>query len=190
VIAVLMLLSALENVFPPVPADLATALGAFWAVRAGISPVLVGFLCFLGNQMTAAGVYFWARSKGAAVLQLPAFRALLPAEIQPAMRDYIARFGSLGVFLSRFLPGLRAGVLPFAGIHDLSPSKALLPAALASLIWYAALTAAGCALGLAYDEVKTMVARVTGALGVVGIVIAIVGVALLWRAAKKARVRA
>ena len=189
VILLLMLLSALENIFPPVPADVATALGAFWAVRAGLSPILVGLLCFFANQLSAIGVYLWAREKGEAVLQSPGFRSILPTEMQPVVRGHIERFGSAGVFVSRFLPGLRAGVLPFAAINGLSPFKALGPAALASLIWYSALTAIGSALGLAYDEVKTTVARATGVLGAFGLTIAAVGLFLLWRAGKKARAR-
>jgi len=189
VILLLMLFSALENVFPPVPADVAAALGAFWAIRAGISPVLVGVLCFLGNQASAIGVYFWARSRGEAVLQSREFQLLLPPEIQPAVLRYVDRFGGLGIFLSRFLPGLRAGVLPFAAIHGVSPLRALVPAALASLLWYTGLTIAGSALGLAYDEVKTTVARVTGALGTAGVIIALVLIVLLWRAGKRARAK-
>jgi membrane protein DedA with SNARE-associated domain len=189
VILVLILLSALENVFPPVPADVAAALGAFWAVRAGISPVLVGVLCFLGNQASAVGVYFWVHARGDAVRQSREFHLLLPPEIQPVMRRYFDRFGGLGIFMSRFLPGLRAGVLPFAALNHVSPLRALLPAGIASLLWYVALTAAGSALGLAYDDVKTTVARVTGALGTVGIVVSAVGVLLLWRAAKRARAK-
>ena len=38
---VLMLLSALENVFPPVPADVAVALGAFLAQRGEVSAPLL-----------------------------------------------------------------------------------------------------------------------------------------------------
>ena len=189
VILVLMLLSALENVFPPVPADVAAALGAFWAVRAGIPPALVGMLCFIANQASAVGVYVWVRQRGDAVRQSREFHLLLPPEIQPAVRRYFDRFGGLGIFLSRFLPGLRAGVLPFAALNHVSPLRALLPAGIASLLWYVALTAAGSALGLAYDDVKTTVARVTGALGTVGLLIAAAGIVLLWRAAARARAK-
>jgi len=189
VILVLIVLSALENVFPPVPADVAAALGAFWAVRAGISPVLVGVLCFLGNQASAVGVYFWVHERGEAVRRSREFHLLLPPEIQPAMRRYFDRFGGLGIFMSRFLPGLRAGVLPFAALNHVSPLRALVPAGIASLLWYVALTAAGSALGLAYEDVKTTVARVTGALGTVGIVVSAVGIFLLWRAGKRARAK-
>lgn len=187
VILLLMLLSALENVFPPVPADLAAALGAFWAVRAGISPAWVGLACFTANQATAIGVYYWARAQGEAVLHSRTFRALLPVEIQPRVRGHIERFGSLGIFVSRFLPGLRAGVLPFAAINGLPPLRALLPAGIASLLWYLTLTMVGSALGLAYDEVRTTVASATAVLGALGIAAVILGGLLLFLAGRRAR---
>lgn len=189
VIVLLMLLSALENVFPPVPADVAAALGAFWAVRTGHSPVWIGFLCFAANQASAIAVYYWVRARGEAVLRSRMFRSLMPEEIQPLIERNIDRYAGLGVFFSRFLPGLRAAVLPFAAIHGLKPARTLFPAAAASFLWYAALTAAGSALGLAYDEVKATVAAVTGTLGAFGLAIAAIGIFLLWRAGKRARAR-
>ncbi len=107
--------------------------------------------------------------------------------MQPVVRGHIERFGSASIFFSRFLPGLRAGVLPFAAINGLSPLKALGPASLATLIWYLALTAVGSALGLAYDEVRDTVARASGMLGLLGIALAVGGAILLWRAGRRAR---
>lgn len=182
VVVLLMIISALENVFPPVPADVAAALGTFWAVLSGHSPIWIGFLCFAANQASAIAVYALARSRGEDILKSRAFSALMPPEIQVVVGRNIERFGGLGVFLSRFLPGLRAAVLPFAAIHGLSPRRALLPAAAASLLWYSALTVVGSAIGLAYDDVKTTVARITGTLGAVGLAIIVVAVALLWKA--------
>jgi membrane protein DedA with SNARE-associated domain len=190
VIVLLMALSALENVFPPVPADVAAALGTFWAVRTGRSPVWVGFLCFAANQASAIAVYAFARARGEAVLKSKVFRAIMPEDVQNVVARNIDRFGGLGVFVSRFLPGLRAAVLPFAAIHGLSPARTLWPAAAASLLWYTGLTIAGSALGLAYDEVRSTVARFTGALGVVGIVLISAVVYVLWRERKKRRARA
>jgi membrane protein DedA with SNARE-associated domain len=190
VIVLLMAVSALENVFPPVPADVAAALGTFWAVRTGHSPLWVGFLCFAANQASAVAVYAFARSRGEAVLKSPLFRSIMPENIQAIVGHNIDRFGGLGVFVSRFLPGLRATVLPFAAIHGLSPARTLFPAAAASFLWYAALTVAGSALGLAYEEVKATVARVTGALGFAGLSLLLVAALLLWRARRQAAPKA
>jgi membrane protein DedA with SNARE-associated domain len=114
----------------------------------------------------------------------------MPENIQAIVGHNIDRFGGLGVFVSRFLPGLRATVLPFAAIHGLSPARTLFPAAAASFLWYAALTVAGSALGLAYEEVKATVARVTGALGFAGLSLLLVAALLLWRARRQAAPKA
>jgi membrane protein DedA with SNARE-associated domain len=187
VILLLMVLSGLENVFPPVPADVAAALGAFWAIRTGHSALFIGFLCFLANQATAVAIYFFARAKGEAILRSRIFQSLMPANLQAAVSRNIIRYGTLGVFVSRFFPGVRAAVLPFAAIHGLSPARTLIPAGAASLLWYAMLTIIGSALGLAYDDVSRTVGRVTGALGIVGVSVVAVVAFLLWRAAKRAR---
>lgn len=189
VIVLLMALSAVENVFPPVPADVAAALGAFWAVRTGRSPIWIGLLCLAANQASAIGVYAFARSHRETVLRSRMFRFIMPEDVQVVVGRNIDRFGGRGVFVSRFLPGLRATVLPFAAIHGLSPARALWPAAAASLLWYTGLTLAGSALGLAYEEVKTVVTRVTGALGLVGLTLGAVVILLVWGAVRRARPR-
>ena len=189
VVVLLMAVSALENVFPPVPADVAAALGAFWAARAGHSAVFVGTMCFVANQVSAIGVYAFARSKGDAILKSPMFVSLMPDDVQRAIARNIDRFGGLGIFVSRFLPGIRAAVLPFAAIHGLSPARALLPAASASLLWYAALTMVGSTLGLAYEDVRATVARLTEGLGVIGTTLLVAALFLLWRARKRAKAK-
>ena len=70
----------------------------------------------------------------------------MPPEVLAALEEAYARWGTAGIFLSRFLPGLRAAVPPFAGVAGLSPARALVPAAVASAIWYAFLAFAGYAL--------------------------------------------
>jgi membrane protein DedA with SNARE-associated domain len=104
VVILLMVVSALENVFPPVPADVAAALGTFWAVRTGHSAVAIGLLCFLANQASAIGVYLFARARGEAVLKSRIMCALMPDDVQAMVGRNIDRFGGLGVFVSRFLP--------------------------------------------------------------------------------------
>src|SRR5262249_39726995 len=51
--AVLALLSAVENVFPPAPADVAVALGAFLAQRGALSAPLLGLVCWAANTASA-----------------------------------------------------------------------------------------------------------------------------------------
>lgn len=183
----LMALSALENVFPPVPADVAVALGAFLARRGEIHAPLLGVLCWGANTASSAAMYFLARAYGPGFFELRWPRKLLPPEALDALRDAYARHGVAGIFWSRFLPGLRAAVTPFAGVAGMSPARALLPAASASAIWYAFLIVAGLALGQSWEAVKRVVSRANSGLGLLAIVATALLALHFWRAARRRR---
>ena len=185
--AVLVVLSAVENVFPPVPADVAVALGAFLAQRGEISAPLLGVLCWAANTASAAWMYFVGRRHGEWLLRAGWARRFMPPEAMDTLREAYARYGVAGVFLSRFLPGVRAAVTPFAGVLGMRPAHVLVPAALASGIWYAAIIVVGSALGLHWPQVRSLVDDATGALGVAGIVAVAVVVLWLRRGARRRR---
>jgi membrane-associated protein len=165
----LSLLSALENVFPPVPADVAVALGAFLAQRGEISAPLLGLLCWSANTASAAWMYFVGRRHGDWLMRAGWARRFMPPEAMDALREAYARHGVAGVFLSRFLPGVRAAVTPFAGVMGMRPAHVLLPAALASGLWYAAIIVLGSALGLHWSRVRELVDDAGSILGVIGL---------------------
>jgi membrane protein DedA with SNARE-associated domain len=182
---VLALLSSLENVFPPVPADVAVALGAFLAQRGEVMAWPLGALCWAANQASASAVYFFARAKGPAFFARGLGRRLVPPEALNALKQASERYGVLSVFLSRFLPGLRAAVLPFAGAMGLAPWRALVPAALASAVWYAFLVSAGVALGRSLQSVRKLVDDANRVLGLLAL-LAIAAVAVwLWRRTRR-----
>jgi membrane protein DedA with SNARE-associated domain len=182
---VLMALSALENVFPPVPADTAVALGAFLARRGELSVVPLTLLCWLANLGSAAFTYFVGRRHGRAFFAAGWGSKLLPAQALSSLEEAYARWGTAGIFVSRFLPGLRAAVSPFAGIAGLGPRQALLPAAIASLIWYSFLAWAGYALADNWEAVKTVVASTNRVLGIVAIAATAAAAFWLWRRSRR-----
>ena len=171
VYVVLMALSALENIFPPVPADVAVVLGAFLAQRGLTSAPLLGLLCWLANTVSAAGMFFYARHRGPRFFESGWPRKLMPPESIAALRKAYARHGVLGIFLSRFLPGVRAAVTPFAGVVGMSPWKALVPAAIASGIWYTVLVGFGSFLGLNWDTARAKVDDANRVLAAISVVV-------------------
>lgn len=181
---VLMLLSAVENVFPPVPADVAVALGAFLAQRGELSAPVLGLVCWLANTASAAWVYLLARSHGASFFRDGWGKRLLPPSAMAAVEEAYRRHGVLGIFLTRFLPGVRAAVLPFAGVAGMPMARALVPAAAASAIWYAFLVSAGSLLGRNWEAVKALVGDVNQALGLVAALVTLGAVIWLWRRSK------
>jgi membrane protein DedA with SNARE-associated domain len=186
---VLMALSAVENVFPPVPADTAVALGAFLARRGEISVVPLTFLCWLSNTGSAAWTYYIARSHGASFFRAGWGRRVMPAAALTVLEEAYARYGVAGIFLSRFLPGVRAAVTPFAGVVGMPPRRALLPAALASAIWYAVLAAIGYTLSDNWTAVKALVGSANRALGIAAAVAAVVVAFWVWRRVRGSRAR-
>lgn len=165
----LMALSALENVFPPIPADTAVALGAFLARRGEVSVVPLAALCWLANLTSAAGTYLFARRHGRDFFEHGFGRRLLSLETLAALEEFYARYGVAGIFASRFLPGLRAAVTPFAGIAGLGAVRTLVPAAVASALWYAFLAFAGYSIADNWDAVKALVGDTNRVLAVVAV---------------------
>jgi membrane protein DedA with SNARE-associated domain len=169
---VLAVLSAVENVFPPVPADVAVVLGAFLARKGEVSAPVLWLLCWGANCASSAGMYFYARRHGRQWVESRWGRALMPREAVTALEDAYARHGVLGIFVSRFLPGVRAAVTPFAGVFGMSPGRALVPAVSASAIWYAFLVAAGSMMAQSWPRARAMVDDANRALAIAAVIAA------------------
>ena len=179
--AVLALVSAVENVFPPVPADVAVVAGAFLSHRGLTSAPLIGTLCWLANTVSSAAMYFYARVHGRRFLEAGWPRRFLPPRTVRALEEGYARHGVYGIFLSRFLPGIRAGVTPFAGVVGISPWRALVPSAAASAIWYAFLVALGATVGSNLEAAKGLLNSANRVLALISVVVAMLGAVWLWR---------
>jgi membrane protein DedA with SNARE-associated domain/uncharacterized tellurite resistance protein B-like protein len=183
VYATLGLISAIENILPPVPADTAVALGAFLSHKHVTTPLTVFLVVWFSNVGGAAAVYWASRRYGRRFFATPAGRRLLsPSALAVVEREYL-RFGIVGIFLGKLLPGVRAVVAPFTGIANLSAPRALLPMAVASGLWYGGLTLIGTVLGAQWDRIEEIIGTVNRTLGVftVLLVAAVAAVVLLRR---------
>jgi len=145
--------AALENVVPPLPADTVVLLGAFLAARGIASPWMVFLVTWGGNVASALLVYWVARRRGLAFFRLGWGRWLLSGRQIAWLRRFHARWGAPAIFLSRFLPGVRAVVPLFAGVARQSPVSVFIPLAVASGIWYGALVMAGTLAGRNLDAI-------------------------------------
>jgi membrane protein DedA with SNARE-associated domain/uncharacterized tellurite resistance protein B-like protein len=185
VYAVLALLAAVENVIPPVPSDAAVGLGAFLTNRGLTTPVGVFAVTWVANLGGAAAVYFASRRYGRRLFSTGIGRRLLaPRSLAVIEREYL-RFGVAGIFFSRFLPGFRAVVPPFAGLVGLSPLRTLVPIALASAIWYGGITILGTVIGSEWERINRIILGVNRTLGIVALVIVVAG--LVWYLRRRRR---
>lgn len=187
VYAVLALLAAIENVLPPVPSDAAVALGAFLTHRGLTTPVGVFVVTWLANLAGAAGVYFVARRYGRRLFATRTGRRLLaPRSLAIIEREYL-RFGVAGIFVSRFLPGIRAVVPPFAGLVGISPVRTFVPMALASAIWYGGLIILATLIGSNLQRINGIILGINRTLGIAALVLIVIGV--IWYLLRRRRRR-
>lgn len=181
-------LAAVENVFPPVPADTAVALGAFLSRRGTILATAVFAVTWIANVGAATAVYVAARTWGRSFFTGRLGRRLLKPRRLARIERLYDEYGTWGIFLSRFLPGVRAVVPPFAGIVRLSAPRALLPMALASGLWYGALTFTVAQLADEIEDVARLLLRLNWvALALVLIVLSAVLGGMVMRRRRSAR---
>ncbi|MDQ3138002.1 MAG: TerB family tellurite resistance protein [Gemmatimonadota bacterium] len=157
---------------PPVPSDAAVALGALLSNRGVTTPLAVFLVTWIANLLGAAGVYYASRRYGRRLFATPTGRRLLaPRSLAIIEREYL-RLGTLGIFISRFLPGIRAVVPPFAGLIGLSTLRTFVPIGLASAIWYGGITILGAVIGAEWERITALIASVNRTLGLVTAIVA------------------
>lgn len=178
---VIGVLAALENIFPPVPADTAVALGAFLAHRGVTSPTGVLLVTLASNTASAMGMYLLAARHSQTLFRSRLARRLLPDEGLAFVRREYGRFGLPGLFVGRLLPGFRAVVPPFAGLIHLGAWRTLAPILLASVLWYGLLVFLASQLGAHWDAVLHLIGRLNQALAIVAGIAALLLGLWIWR---------
>ena len=179
---VLAAVAAVENVFPPIPADTVVAFGAFLAAR-GHATLPGAFLSTLGGNMVGAmGMYGVGRRYGATHLE----RRLATSQSAKRLQDFYGRYGALALFVSRFLPGVRALVPPFAGALRLPAWRVLLILGCASAIWYGAITVVAYRVGADWATLEAKMSAWQHSLVIGAALVAAMGLAvwLLFRRRK------
>ncbi len=160
---------------PPVPSDAAVALGAFLSHRGITTPLAVFLVTWTANLLGAAAVYLVCARYGRRLFASPAGRRFLaPRSLATIERAYL-RLGTVGIFVSRFLPGIRALVPPFAGIVGLGAVRTFVPMGLASAIWYGSLTILGAVIGAEWGRITSVMAGINRTLGIAALVVAAAG---------------
>lgn len=176
--ACLAVVAAVENIFPPVPADTVVAFGSFLAAR-GHGTALGAFLStWVGNVAGAMLMYAVGRHFGADWLEARLARRG-GADVGQKLERMYGKYGLVAIFMSRFLPGIRAVVPPFAGALRVPPLRAGAMIATASAIWYGAVTIVAYRLGANWEQATDRLAGYQRSIAIAVAVVAIVGIAIL-----------
>lgn len=180
----LAVVSAVENVFPPIPADTVVAFGAFLAARGQATLVGAFLATWVGNVSGALLVYQLGRRYGAQYAHRWMTR-FGGAGNESRLQAMYERRGIFALFLSRFIPGIRALVPPFAGALHVPPLRATLAIAIASGIWYGIVTWIAYRVGSNWDVLQQ---RLRGAGAIVAVIAgAIALLAVAWYLLRRRR---
>src|SRR5690606_34457615 len=155
------------------------------AARGAASPIGAFLATWAGNTAGAFLMYYLGRRFGPARLSAR-FPALGGEAGARRIADLYRRYGIAAIFLSRFLPGARALVPPMAGMLRVPALSAALAIALASAIWYGAISVLAFKVGSRWEDFAAVVTSAgrwsaIGAAAIVALVVAIVW----WRRRRK-----
>ncbi|HEY2064321.1 MAG TPA: DedA family protein [Gemmatimonadaceae bacterium] len=184
----LFVLAGAENVFPPLPTDTIVAFGTWLAARGNGSAFAAFLVTSIGNVVGAAGTYWLGRRHGTLWLQRK-FPSLADERGEARLRALYARYGVLALVVSRFIPGVRSVVPPFAGAFGVPASVAIGAIGVASVVWYGLISYLAYKAGTDWDGVVALLAR-SGRLTAIA-ALALAGLAaIVWFVTRRRRSRA
>lgn len=140
-------MSALENIIPPVPADIVVLFGGMLAGRGQVNPWTVFLVVWAFNVAGALLIYAVGRRYGPGLFSGRWGRIILRPGQLATLGAFYHRYGFAVIFLSRFLPMFRAVVPPFAGLAGIGFWKTAIPLAAASGLWYGLIVYVGVVFG-------------------------------------------
>jgi membrane protein DedA with SNARE-associated domain len=186
--ALLALASFIESIFPPAPADVVVAFGSFLAARHQAQYGVVVAAIVTGSTLGAMFIYLIARHYGAAWMQGQLRRFKLVGAEQ-RLESVYAHYGLAALFVSRFLPGLRAAMPPMAGALCVPWMRTAAVIGVASTLWYGTIAWVAFKVDADWEQIRALLDMV----GRRVLVVAIAAAGLLgfvgWRLWRRHRAR-
>jgi membrane protein DedA with SNARE-associated domain len=142
-----------ENVFPPVPGDTVTLIGAYF-VGTGhlnyfgvlVSTTAGSVVGFMALFLTA----FWLEWK---VVEKYNFKWIKRTHID-RVQEWFRKYGYRVILVNRFLSGVRSVISITAGLSKLRISAVFLLSFLSALIWNGLMISAGAFIGDNWQEIE------------------------------------
>ncbi|GMR13432.1 MAG: hypothetical protein BMS9Abin29_1642 [Gemmatimonadota bacterium] len=172
--------AAVENVFPPVPADTFVLLGSFVATHGRATLTAVFFVTWIANVSSAMAVYSAAHRYGPLFFRSRLGRKMLDPSQMTRIGRFYDRWGVAAIFVTRFIPGFRAVVPVFAGVTHQRALPVGVPILIASGIWHAILVLLGRLAADNLEHILAVFSTMNRGLLSAALVLA-VGVTMWWR---------
>lgn len=178
----IVLLIALENIFPPIPSEVILPLTGYLVFQGKLSVIGAVISATLGSVLGALVLYYLSRKLGKKrVLTLAdkygKLLGISKADVEKSLKLFHKHGGKL-IFFGRIVPTIRSVVSIPAGLTGMNIKKFVLFSALGSALWNGTLIGVGLALGERWQDIQ----KYTKVLEYIVWVFVLGGIAwLLWR---------
>ncbi|MFA7228213.1 MAG: DedA family protein [Melioribacteraceae bacterium] len=171
---VLFFSAFIENIIPMSPSDLIVVFGATLVANSTLGFVPILMLTTLGSTIGFIVMYLIGEFLGEKILRKGKFKFLKEDSLNKADL-FFHKYGYKIIIINRFMPGTRAVISFFSGVHRLKPARTFIYAAISSLLWNSLLIFLGIKLGQNLDLVDRYLSRYSQfAIAITVIIIAIV----------------
>lgn len=157
----LLLMVALENVFPPIPSEIILPLAGFNVYQGDFSFPLVLLFATTGSLIGALALYgigaWFGEERLRALVRSHGGKLFLKERDIDVAERWFIRYGPLAVFVCRMVPIVRSLISIPAGLDGMKLGQFALLTIAGSLIWNTALVGAGWALGTQWHRVEEII---------------------------------
>ncbi len=183
---VLFFFAFIENIFPPSPSDFVLLVGATLISKSTLGFIPILLLTSVGSAIGFIVMYLIGEFFGEKVLRSGKFKFIKQESLDKADR-FFHKYGYNIILINRFLPGTRAVVSFFSGVHKLKPTRTFIYAGVSSFVWNAILIFLGIQLGNNLELVDKYLSEYSQIILAITAIIIIIVLVRFWVKKKKSK---
>jgi membrane protein DedA with SNARE-associated domain len=153
----ILLLIALENLFPPIPSEVILTFGGFMTTNTNLTPLGVIVVATLGSLIGAIILFYIGRLLGVERMEkiVDRWGRVLRVKKEDIRRAdaWFDKCGYWAVFLCRMVPLIRSLISLPAGMSGMKLVPFLFFTTIGTLIWNTILVSAGAAVGDNWEQI-------------------------------------
>lgn len=153
----ILLLIAVENLFPPIPSEVILTFGGFMTTRTGLTPVGVIAVATLGSVLGAIILYYIGRIVSVERMEkiVDRWGKILRVKKEDLHRAdaWFDKHGNKAVFFCRMIPLIRSLISIPAGMSGMKLAPFLFYTTIGTIIWNTILVLLGTTLGERWEDI-------------------------------------
>lgn len=183
---VLFFFAFVENIFPPSPSDLVVVFVATLIAKSTLGFIPILLITSIGSGVGFIVMYLIGEFFGEKILRRGRFKFIKEESLNKADL-FFHKYGYNIILLNRFIPGTRAVISFFSGVHRLKPARTFIYAAVSSFFWNALLIFIGIKLGENLELVDYYLSQYSNIISIFTVLILVYVLIKFWLKKKKSK---